>query len=592
MKNSTIVMRIRKYAIASIALYIIIICACAGHTYPQSLTVADSLCHVNPDSALSLLINTAKDIDYSPEKTRMYYRLLLIQAKDKTDRIKPEEEKENIATIVDYYEHNSDRVLLPIAYYYAGRIYAELQEAPQALDYFQKANNALPDGENIDLRSRIYSQMGYLLYFQEVYDEALKMFYAAYQANKGTNDTISMIYDLRDLSTLYEAKNKHDKALKYLKKAYYMANMYKNKYMIGNIESYMSSLYEILNQPDSASKYLQKSLNNIGIKDSSSTYSLIIDIQKLKGDKDSVLYYCKKIENVGNVYAKKHAYRQMTEIYLERKHYTEANRCFRMYNIYKDSVNYIKRTDVIARMNAQYNYHIKEKENILLQEKDKRNKIIIISSSTIAIMLLAGLVIYIRYSIKKQKEQSRNYKKAQQILNDKLRKSEQNVDKSKLTITSLENRIKDINKEKTELEKELEREKERLLSPDNVTAIGIKNRDKTSEAIKNSPIYRSLYRMADKSSHKKTSDEDWGELEKLLNREYDKFTDKLNSLCKLSETEYHVSMLIKLNFEPSRIAELVCCSLSNISTIRRRLYIKVFGKKAGTKEWDEFIQSL
>lgn len=51
-------------------------------------------------------------------------------------------------------------------------------------------------------------------------------------------------------------------------------------------------------------------------------------------------------------------------------------------------------------------------------------------------------------------------------------------------------------------------------------------------------------------------------------------------------------MLIKLNFEPGRIAELVCCSLSNISTIRRRLYTKVFGKKAGTKEWDEFIQSI
>lgn len=207
-------------------------------------------------------------------------------------------------------------------------------------------------------------------------------------------------------------------------------------------------------------------------------------------------------------------------------------------------------------------------------------------------MLLAGLVIYIRYSIKKRKEQLQRYKKTQQILNDKLRKSKENIDENILTITSLENRINHIDKEKIELEKELEREKERLLSSDNIAAIGIKNRDKTSEAINNSPIYRAFYRMADKSSHKKPSEEDWIELERLLNREYDKFTDKLNSLCKLSETEYHVSMLIKLNFEPGRIAELVCCSLSNISTIRRRLYTKVFGKKAGTKEWDEFIQSI
>lgn len=98
--------------------------------------------------------------------------------------------------------------------------------------------------------------------------------------------------------------------------------------------------------------------------------------------------------------------------------------------------------------------------------------------------------------------------------------------------------------------------------------------------------------MADKDSDVRPSDEDWENIEKLINREYDNFTNKLNSLCKLNKTEYHVSMLIKIRMEPRKIAKLVCCSDSNISTTRSRLYLKTFDKKGGCNKWDEFIWSL
>lgn len=385
----------------SISYIIIMTCGCTRHSYPQSLKNADSLCNTNADSAISLLQSIKKDIAHSPEYTRMYYRLLCIQAKDKADKIKPKEEKENITAIVDYYEKHGDKDLLPTAYYYAGRIYRELKEAPQALDYMQKAKDALIDSDNTELLSRVYSQMGYLQYFQEMYDESLKMFTASYKCSKEINDTLGMILGLRDISTAYEAKDEHDKAFKQLWKAYRIANLYKNKFVIANINGYISNLYEMRNQADSAYKYIQKQLNSVGIIDSSSTIALICDIHKRKENKDSVLYYCKILENIGDVYAKENAYKNLTEIYLERKNHSEANRCFKMYNIYKDSVKVIKRTDIIARMN----YKEKEKENIMLQEKNNRNIIIIISASAIALILLITLILYIRYSRIKRKEQ-------------------------------------------------------------------------------------------------------------------------------------------------------------------------------------------
>lgn len=579
---------IRIILLLSISYIIIMTCACTRHSYPKSLKNADSLCNTNADSAISLLRSIKKDIDHSPEYTRMYYRLLCIQAKDKADRMKPEEEKENITAIVDYYEKHGDKDLLPIAYYYAGRIYRELKEAPQALAYMQKSKDALIDSDNTELLSRVYSQIGYLQYFQEMYDESLKMFTASYKCSKEINDTIGMILGLRDISTAYEAKNKYGKALESLQKAYCLAKQKTHIITILTVETYISSLYITMNKPDSAMKYAQNPLKNIALRDSSSTFSLMMDIYKLKENEDSVIYFCKQIEKVGRVYAKEDAYKNLTEIYLKRKNHSEANRCFKMYNIYKDSVKAIKRTDIVARMN----YKEKEKENIMLQEKNNRNIIIIISASAIALILLITFILYIRYSRIRRKEQLIRHKYSEQILNENLQKSEEHINNNKRKIEMLQSRLESTDKENIELRKELEREKERLFSSNTIAEIGIKERAAAHEAIMNSPIYQAFYRMSDNTSDLHPSNKDWANLEKLINREYNNFTNKLNSLCKLSMIEYRVSMLIKLNFEPKRISNLICCSDSNISTIRSRLYFKTFGRKGGCNKWDEFISSL
>ncbi|MBO5062197.1 MAG: hypothetical protein J6C31_06225 [Prevotella sp.] len=579
---------IRIILLSSISYIIIMTCACTRHSYPKSLKNADSLCNTNADSAISLLRSIKKDIGHSPEYTRMYYRLLCIQAKDKADRMKPEEEKENITAIVDYYEKHGDKDLLPIAYYYAGRIYRELKEAPQALAYMQKSKDALIDSDNTELLSRVYSQIGYLQYFQEMYDESLKMFTASYKCSKEINDTIGMILGLRDISTAYEAKNKYGKALESLQEAYCLAKQKTHIITILTVETYISSLYITMNKPDSAMKYAQNHLKNIALTDSSSTFSLMMDIYKLKENEDSVIYFCKQIEKVGRVYAKEDAYKNLTEIYLKRKNHSEANRCFKMYNIYKDSVKAIKRTDIVARMN----YKEKEKENIMLQEKNNRNIIIIISASAIALILLITFILYIRYSRIRRKEQLIRHKYSEQILNENLQKSEEHINNNKRKIEMLQSRLESTDKENIELRKELEREKERLFSSNTIAEIGIKERAAAHEAIMNSPIYQAFYRMSDNTSDLHPSNKDWANLEKLINREYDNFTNKLNSLCKLSMIEYRVSMLIKLNFEPKRISNLICCSDSNISTIRSRLYFKTFGRKGGCNKWDEFISSL
>ena len=60
----------------------------------------------------------------------------------------------------------------------------------------------------------------------------------------------------------------------------------------------------------------------------------------------------------------------------------------------------------------------------------------------------------------------------------------------------------------------------------------------------------------------------------------------------MSELEYQVCLLVKLRIVPSDIAAVLARDVSTISTVRSRLYKKVFGQKGGAKEWDEFLLSI
>ena len=84
----------------------------------------------------------------------------------------------------------------------------------------------------------------------------------------------------------------------------------------------------------------------------------------------------------------------------------------------------------------------------------------------------------------------------------------------------------------------------------------------------------------------------WEDVETRFKSVYPGFTNRLRSLHKLSETEYRVCLLIKLRISPNEMAVLLNRSQSAISTIRSRLYQKVFGQKGGAKDWDTFILSL
>lgn len=86
--------------------------------------------------------------------------------------------------------------------------------------------------------------------------------------------------------------------------------------------------------------------------------------------------------------------------------------------------------------------------------------------------------------------------------------------------------------------------------------------------------------------------EDWEAVEREMKPVYADFFRRLPGLCRMSTVEYRVCLLIKLRFSPSEMAAVLCKDISTVSSIRNRLYKKVFGRSGGSRDWDDFILSL
>ena len=85
---------------------------------------------------------------------------------------------------------------------------------------------------------------------------------------------------------------------------------------------------------------------------------------------------------------------------------------------------------------------------------------------------------------------------------------------------------------------------------------------------------------------------DWQLIEARLKEAFPTFRDDLFALYELSDTEYHICMLTKLEVSPSNMAKLMATGVSTISQSRLRMQQKVFGGQGSAKDWDTYVLSL
>ena len=209
-------------------------------------------------------------------------------------------------------------------------------------------------------------------------------------------------------------------------------------------------------------------------------------------------------------------------------------------------------------------------------------------------LLIIGMVVYaVLFVVTVQ-----NSRRKMMVMHEKIRalqelqqaQSTQSIAQNEAKIAELETLLKKLGDENSLLRLELEEKKATLDYHNKVARLENEKREHAETMIFSSDVYQQIQTCL--NSGRSLTSQDWTELTEVVNGVYTGFTEKLYSLYRMSEQDYHVSLLIKVRIQPKDIALLTAHSKESVATTRSRLYSKVFGIKGSSKDWDEFILSL
>lgn len=558
--------------------------SCSRFEYRKSLIVADSLTETDPQRAVAMLDSMAPMMAGAPKHEQMFHRLLQIKGADKS-YIKHSSDS-TILSLVEYYETKGDKTLLPEAYYYAGKIYRDLNDAPRALEYYQKAAEITPE-ENLKLKGRIYFQSGRLLLNQALYSQAIDIYKKTLYYDTRRNDSIDIIDTSRDLAYTYNKDGQKDSCLHYYNEAYRLAKETNNIRLKMSVLAQMASFYIENKDYVKAKECLQPELNANFEKNHSPIHTMALKICMNTQQYDSAHFYAKELLKVGTIYAKQTASRCLTELALRENNNEDAIKYLKLFNEYTDSVKTITATESVNRMNSLYNYNLREKENLILKADNANKKLTLAITISLIFTLFVILITYIYRNKQKQKLQTERLRRLKKVLYEQ---STEYIQKNNEKITALEQEIKRTSDENLLLIERIEEQRADLILA-NETAIRKQAKNESAKArIATTDIYKSIQNHIKRD--KVINAQEWKELDAMINREIIDFKTNLYSYYNISPHEYHICMLIRLEFSPTDIATLLGCTTSAVSKARKRLQEKFFNDHRAGKDFDQFIKAL
>lgn len=504
------------------------------HSYPRSLLIADSLSECNADSAMTFLDNLGDSIHTMSLEDSMYYALLKIKARDKA--YLPHDTTDGILDIVDYYKHGGDRRLLPTAYYYAASAYRDMNKPSAAIKYFYDAINVAEDYDDVKILAICHAQIAGLLYLNRLYEEALKSYGQALLYDSICGNSLGMMFDYRDLACCYSGLGRPDRALRLFDKGLKLAVERSDESMKASISGQKASLFLNMKRYVDAERSLNVAIAYNDSVDRTTILSIAARFYMNTNREAKAIDCYKQLVVMGNLYGKQNAHAHLAEFYSKHGMMDSATYHFNRNKELTDSIDRIRAIESVAKIRFEEEY------GELKGENRGRNAFFL----TVVVALIVAILVF-RYLKRRPRK-----------------------------VCALE-KEQVVDEEQGDAGISVAERKQRLMATPIVQKITRIKNDKTK---------------CNTGNENRLTDDDWAELDASVNRQCPGFKHSLLSKTKISETEYHVCLLIKVDFQPAEIARLTFKETSTISNIRRRLFRKFFGTDGNGSDWDDFIQSL
>ncbi len=556
-------------------LSVLLFSACGNRERVQfgKLQQIDSLAESQPDSAVAMIKTINRDTLLGNDN-KYYFDLLEIRTNDKAYIAHTFDSA--ILSVINYFENHDFNNLLPVAYYYGGRVYSDLGDAPQALEYFHKAL----DCPNINSHTMAvaYAQIASLYHEQKVYDLAIPAYKKAIKLNKDNNNYISLLYNKHSLGEILFVQNQNDSALVLFNEIIKQAKEIGYTKLIASTKQSLAELYLFEKDYKKASDLLNSIKNDLPKEDSTTIANTFAHLYYRLNNLDSTIFYCNKLIKSKNLNVKRNGYAILANFYINNKDIKKATPYIIESQLISDSIQNLETPNEIIQQSSIYNYQIRERENNKLKQKTQENEIKIILLS-ISIFMALIIAYALRMKNKAQKE------RINRILNEHYQ-SQNLISNAENRISELEALLETETDKSQRLINELEMQKESL----QLYTQQAKLREDATNAIETAEIVARFRKTLSNDSN--PFDNDWEQLDKYINQQFPGFKNVLYKLAKLSEIEYQVCLLLKAQFTPTEITKLVNLSKSGLGNARKRLFVKAFKTDGTASDWDKFIISL
>ena len=553
--------------------------ACTGGGRMEAeLSHIDSLAEADQSAAIARIDSiTAASGGGMARSVRM--RLALLRAKACNKLLLPLN-RDSLLMLDGYFTDHGTPNERMLTKYIIGCSYVVNKNAPTALEYFHEAADmADTTSVNCDWHTlhKVHVQAGMLLFSQDALHDADEEYKLAYKYAMKAKDTLNALITVEQKANIYMLEGKTDSCIQLRMKLHdlYMKHGYaENAAMsLGPVIDNLAKMGKL----DEAKHYLDSFEKNSGLFDSLGNIEKGREIHYyIKG-----MYYFEagRLDSAEHLFRKcissavsretvLSAYKGLMHLYKKLDNPDSVAKYAELARVTQDTVNIMKATQHLQQMQAVYNYdrHVEmaEKESAYFKAL----------GTVVALILLLVIIYMVGYIIRKRKLRLREKHKLEQSIGE-LQNANHGLEAMN---ESQRKETRQIIDEKTKEIERLQREKAEYEKKNNTVG---------QTRFHDAPIIKVLADHA-RRSHKCMTVAECAELVKLFSG----YTPLSQWQSRLNDSEYHVCLLVRAGFSPADIGILMQQSPSNISNIRKRLYLKMTGKDGSAKDFDKYIKSL
>ena len=396
----------RTFQLFSFLLLEIYLFSCTSLSTPEplpELVRAESLMYDHPDSALMLLDSMAPP---SEPYQNALWSLLVVQARDKNYIKHTSDSLINVA--YDYFIRRDDPHRRALVLNYEGVVNESLGEMEKATEFYLRAGDEVLKTEDYDLGNLIYSNLGMVYAYRSLNEECLFAFQKAYELAKLSKDNYIIAFSLIYLGRIYGVLEQWEQSIEFYKQAIIASESIKDKHdrSLGSALGELGEIYYQIDKPQEALIYLKRAETEKrkNGRDLAQTYLALGKNYSEIEQYDSAYLYLNQALITENIYTKQESYYCLYSLCRDRKKYEKAIIYNEKYLQYRDSVEQLNRTNAIVEVQAKYDHQKLENEKLALElDKSRLLRSSLVSLSVLLLVIALLIYIYQRRILKKER---------------------------------------------------------------------------------------------------------------------------------------------------------------------------------------------